>query len=439
MKKTLKLYGPHQAQLAFHQSKARFRVASWGRQAGKSSACVNDLLWRAWTNPGHNFWFVSPTISQAKVQYRRLVSMLWPCRQVMVKKNQTELRVKLENMSQITFKSGEVLQNLRGDTLNGVVVDEVRDQPKGLWRTVLRPMLTTTKGWAAFVSTPNGFDDFYDFAERAKGDTRGKWFYMSAPSTCNPLFTQEEYDEAKKDMTEAEFAQEILAEFRDLTQGQAYSNFSEANISDTNPFTLAGARAATYLPLVLGCDFNVRHMSWVVMQNRARDWYALDEIALRGKRSHSGDAVAEFIARFPSYGVKANPAVLIVGDASGNAQKSSAAGQTDYTIITEALTAAGITWENRTPDANPPVKDRVNQVNAKLRSADGQAHLWFHPSCKESIADLRRVSWKPGATAVLDKSDEERTHASDAFGYPICALDPMRPNGAVGGLIVLRR
>jgi hypothetical protein len=179
-------------------------------------------------------------------------------------------------------------------------------------------------------------------------------------------------------------------------------------------------------------------MSWLMLQNRAADWYALDEIVV-AQRSHTPEVVQEFIARFRALGIKANPGVIIVGDASGKSQKTSSAGETDYTIITEALTAAGITWSNRTPDSNPPVKDRVNQVCAKLRSADGQAHLWFNPKCKETIQDMRRVAWKVGATAVIDKSDPKRTHASDALGYPICELDPLRPHGRVGGLIVLRR
>ena len=439
MKKTLRLYGPHQAQLDFHNDRARFRVAAWGRQAGKSSACVNDLAFKAWERPNTNYWFVSPTYDQAKVQYRRLVGMLWGCKEILLKKNQSELRVKLSNMSQITFKSGEVFENLRGDTLHGMVVDEVRDQPSGLWSTVLRPMLTTTRGWASFVSTPNGFDDFYEFAERAKTDTSGDWSFMSAPSTCNPLFTQQEFEDAKRDMSEGEFAQEIMAEFRDLTRGQAYSTFSEANVSATNPLAPAGQRAAPYLPIILGCDFNVSAMSWVLLQNRVREWYCLDEIALTAGHSNTAEAAIEFIERFKCLGIKANPGVIIVGDASGKAQHTSSAGETDYTMLTQALTLAGITWENRTPDSNPRVKDRVNQVNAKLRSANGSSFLHLHPDCKETIQDLRRVCWKLGATAILDKSDPKRTHSTDALGYPICQLDPLKQDGQGMGLRILRR
>ena len=178
MKKTLKLYSPHSAQYAFHTSKARYRVASLGRQSGKSTMCLNELVKLAWENPRTVYWFISPTYDQAKVQFRRLEQLLKPCPEVLSKPtNQSELRAHFINDSQIRFVSGESSHNLRGETLNGVVIDEVRDQSPDLWAQIIRPMLTTTKGWAAFVSTPAGFDSFYDLFERAKTDPDWETFH----------------------------------------------------------------------------------------------------------------------------------------------------------------------------------------------------------------------------------------------------------------------
>ena len=73
---TLELYEPHSKQLEFHNSKARYRVASLGRQAGKSTMCLNELVKRAWEEPNTKYWYLSPTYPQARIQYRRLVGML---------------------------------------------------------------------------------------------------------------------------------------------------------------------------------------------------------------------------------------------------------------------------------------------------------------------------------------------------------------------------
>lgn len=435
MKATLKLYQPHDKQLEFHNNKQRYRVAAWGRQSGKSTACLNELVRKAWERPATRYWFVSPTYGQATIQYRRLVGMLWSCPEVMLKKNQSELRVKLVNNSEISFKSGDNFDNLRGETLHGVVVDEVRDQHPELWPMVLRPMLTTTRGWAAFVSTPSGFDQFFDLAERAKTDT--DWAFMSAPSTCNPLFTQQEYEAAKRELSEAEFAQEINAEFRDLHSGSVYVGFSEANLALTSPLVGSG-QFSNMLPIIVGLDFNLSPMAWVIGQERNGSFYFFDEIYI--KKSHTQEAAFELIQRLKAIDLKAPTQVILAGDATGKAGQRAAAGKSDYAILCEMLTDAGIRYENRTPEANPAIKDRINTVNAKLKSATGTHHLFVNPkTCPNLVRDFQRVTWKQGGAFILDQtSNPDLTHISDATGYVVCAMSKLwQPN--VGGIRVIRR
>ena len=422
-------------QRAVHESDARYRVASWGRQSGKSTWAVNELLHKAWTKPNSTLWFIAPTFDQAKVQYRRLIGALWDCREVMIKKNQSELRVKFINGSQISFKSGESLDNLRGETLHGAIIDEVRDQHPELWTMVVRPMLTTTKGFAAFISTPRGFDQFYDLAQTAISDKSGQWAYFQSPSTCNPLFTQDEFESAKRDMTEPQFAQEILAEFRDLTAGKAYINFSHSNISDSNKTAVASEAINPHLPIVVGMDFNVNPMCWVLGQHRNGAFYFFDEIYLSD--TNTQQAAKVLIDKVQGH----RPGVVIIGDASGNS-RSTKATESDYAIVCNALTNARITWTNQTPKANPPVKDRVNAVNAKLKNANGDPSLWIHSRCKMLRRDFERVVWKDTANgALLDQSGINRdlTHMTDALGYIVHTLSPQNIEGAVGPLRVIIR
>jgi hypothetical protein len=396
---------------------------------------------RAWENPAQTFWFISPTFEQAKAQYRRLASMLFTCYGVMLKKNQTELRIKLINQSAIVFKSGEVFQNLRGETLHGVVIDEMREQHPSLWSQVIRPMLTTTNGWAAFVSTPNGFDSFYDLAQKALTDTTGEWSFSRAPSSANPLISQDEIASLRGQMTEEEFKQEILAEFVNITQGSAYKNFGSWNQLEASPFAISPESNiwSPWLPIVLGPDFNLDPMAWAMGQHRNHQFYWFDEIFLR--RSHTPEAAKEFVARYlelRKLGHKSEPNVIIAGDATAKAGQRAAAAQSDYDILTAALREAKITFSQRTPDTNPTVKDRVNTVNAHLKAADGSVSCWLHPSCKQLRKDFERVAWKSGANAILDQTtDTERTHISDGAGYAICALSPLKSGTGAGSLHVL--
>jgi hypothetical protein len=435
---SLKLYSPHESQLDVHQCIARFRVVAFGRQSGKSTCGLNEILRHAWLKPGTTYWFVSPTFDQAKKQYRRLVGMLSPCWEVLLKKNQTELRVKLINQSVIEFKSGEVFDNLRGETLNGCVIDEYRDQPRGLWSRVIRPMLTTTKGWCLFVSTPNGFDAFYDLAMRAQQNKTGDWAFFEAPSTANPLFTQEEYESSKHEMSEAEFDQEINAKFRNIFSGRAYSSHGEWNKKLFSPFCGGNEEVCSkWLPVVIALDFNVNPMSWHLGQFRNEMSYWFDEIHI--KDTNTEECAKELVAKLKELKARgvlnASPMVRICGDSTGNSRNTKAT-RSDYDLICMALDAAEITWEDGTPDSNPPVKQRVNTMNTRLRNAAGSTTLFYHPGmCPMLDRDFERVAWKEGAESILDQQkDKTLTHASDGVGYAVCVYSPIELAGQVGEL-----
>jgi hypothetical protein len=440
--KTLELYGPFEYQEQFHSMGNRFRVCSWGRQIGKSTAALNDLLDHAWKQPEGTLWYIMPTYDQAKVQYRRLVGMLWNCRDIIAKKNQTELRVKLINNSQIVFKSGDRPDNLRTETLTEVVLDEVRNLPRDLWSMVIRPMLARYNGRATFISTPNGFDHFYDLADRAMKDSRQEWGYMHFPCTKSPIWTPTEIESARREMSEDEFAQEIMAEFRDVHTGKVYVSYGSWNLKNNCPWS-DNALWVPHLPVIASLDFNVSPMSWTLGQNRADEFYWFDEIRMKSTNTFEASELLAFkIKEMKTKGFKADPNVTLIGDSSGEARNTKSAGKTDYDIIGDTLSRHGISWNNLTPSSNPPVKDRINNVNSKLKSSDGTIKMWLHPiACNYLKRDLERVSWRGGASgAMLDKtSDPDLTHSSDGVGYAISVLAPLQISGSVGKLRMIRR
>ena len=421
-------------QLLAHQSTARFRVIAFGRQAGKSTWGVNELVRHAWERPRTEYWFLSPIYSQAEVQFERMLDAFEESG-IFRNVNKGKLTVTLINKSKITFKSGETLHRLRGNTLHGVIVDEVRDQHPDLWKQVLRPMLATTKGWAAFISTPKGYDQFFDLYERARLDSTGRWVHFKAPSTCNPLFSKEELEDAKKDCTQAEYEQEYLAEFRDLQSGRAYVSYSHANESFTSPFVEAPHLVSPHIPIVVALDFNLSPMSWTLGQisPQLKKAYFFDEIHL--ERSHTQEAALELVERVRSH----KAGVILIGDATGKAGQRAAAGQSDYDILTQILDLNQIKWVNQTPDSNPLVVDRVNTTNTRLKSASGDVAMTIHPvKCKYLKNDYERVVWKSRGT--LDEgTKKELTHQSDGVGYALCVMLPVQRTTEVGKMRVINR
>lgn len=426
------LYAPTKAQYKIHSSPHKFNVICFGRQSGKSTYGVNKLLFNAWEKDRGVFWYVAPSFRLAKQMYERTKYAIEETPGVMKRKSDSELLIELESESKIVFLSGEQEGNLLGETVDGVVIDECREQKKSLWTHKIMPMLGTTGGWADFLSTPNGFDWFYDLYQKHLTDK--SWGAFHAPSTSNPFWTDEMIAEAKASMSDDLFAQEIMAEFRDIGSGTCYINFSHDNYTTMNPFANNGEEYNKYLPILVACDFNLSPVSWVLGQHNQRQIYWNDEISLH--RSHTAEAAEVLASKVAGH----EAGIVIIGDASGNAGQRAAAGQSDYDILKQVLKRHNIKYTDKTPDSNPGIKDRVNNVNAALKSADGSVHMWFNPRCKVAIKDMQRRSWKTGAASLaFDNSDPDVGHMSDAVGYAVSVLAPVKSVGDIGKMRIIMR
>lgn len=423
-----------------HESKKRFRLGVWGRQSGKSTYGNNALLDRAWRYEQSIHWFLASTHANARIQYMRAYRAINNSN-ANINDSLTELRLDLQSLSNIFYKSGKVLEDLRSETLKSTVVDEVRQQHKDLWPMVLRPMLATTRGEGDFISTPNGYDQFFDLYNFAK-ENPDEWDVFHFPSTINPLFTAEEYESARRTMSDKQFRQEILAEFLDMTAGKAYWAFGEDNVSSVPPWNHnPETKINTHLPVVLALDFNLNPMAWTLGQTNGMKWHWFKELYIENSNTQEASSVlCELLDGYRSKGMLSrDPQLTVVGDAAGKAGQRAAAGQSDYDILLGMLRAKGFSFENRTPDANPLVRDRINAVNAKCRSADGTVSLTVDPiGCPKLMRDMQRVVWKEGTNNLDKTKDSTLTHCSDGIGYPIHALTPIQEIKEVGELVVIQ-
>jgi phage terminase large subunit len=66
-------------------------------------------------------------------------------------------------------------------------------------------------------------------------------------------------------------------------------------------------------------------------------------------------------------------------------------------------------------DAHPLVRDRINYVNGRIKSADGTRHYFVDPTCKETVKCLEQLIYKEGT----NDPDKELgfDHVPDAIGY----------------------
>lgn len=387
------------------------------------------------------YWHILQTHTAAEVAFNRYLALfptlgrqhLWA-----KKPNESEKTVYLTGGRTVHFKSGHKLQDLRAETLDGAIIDECRQQQPELWTQVVRPMLGRYKGWCDFYSTPNGFDWVYDLYQAANDNP--EWARFHAPSTEAWWWTPDEIISAQREMSEPVFAQEILAEFRSLTTGRVYYGFGDHNKREDCPFA-PGKLWSPYHSIVLGLDFNVSPMSWCMGQHSYGQFWWFDQVRFNDSNTDEcSKALVEKIQVMKQQGFRAPLDVIICGDASGNA-RTTKSNQSDYEILKAALKLANISFRNITPEANPSIRDRVNAVNAQCKSANGEVKLFVHPTYAKWVAhDLERVLWKEGSELALDPGKKrELTHMSDALGYPVYALAPIKAVREIGKTKLLQR
>lgn len=192
------------------------------RRAGKTVACVMDLVIRAIKHEGKEprFAYIAPTYGQAKdVAWAYLKEYTQSIPDMKV--SESELSVTFpHNGARIRLYGAENYDRLRGLYLDGAIIDEAGDQDPRAFPEVIRPALSDRQGWATFIGTPKGRNGFYDIYENAK--TSEGWFWGKLAASQTGLIRPEELDDAKRMMTAEQYQQEYECSFEAAVVGAYY-------------------------------------------------------------------------------------------------------------------------------------------------------------------------------------------------------------------------
>ncbi len=212
----------HDSQKTVALDPHRFRILCCGRRWGKTTLAIDQIKGQA-SISGSRIVYIAPTIQQARdIAWVQLKN---DCKDAAEKIWESpNMQIQLVNGSLIQLKGWEAIENLRGQAFDLIVLDEVAMYRNFwiMWQEVIRPTLTDRKGESLFISTPRGFNHFYDLFNLQDKDGDYKSFHFS--SYDNPFLPHEEIDKAKQELTEDRFAQEYIADFR-KTQGLVYKEF----------------------------------------------------------------------------------------------------------------------------------------------------------------------------------------------------------------------
>ncbi len=216
-------YIPRKQFQAFHHRKKRWACIVAHRRAGKTIACINELIGRAirTKKDATRLAYIAPFYKQVKrVAWEYLKRYGAP---VIIKTNESELYVELANGARIYLFGADNADALRGLYLDGVILDEYADMRHSVWGQVIRPMLADRKGWAVFIGTPKGHNAFYDIYKLSKSDP--EWFTMMLRASDSGLLSSEEVADMRKTMTEDQAEQELECSFEAAILGAIYGKW----------------------------------------------------------------------------------------------------------------------------------------------------------------------------------------------------------------------
>lgn len=403
------LYTPHQKQLEVHNDTHRFKVLNWGRRTGKSTLAANLTLMAA-TQVIGRYWIVAPTYKQAKnIYWLDIIHNQIP-RELVKKKNEQELIITLINGSVIELKGADNEDSLRGAGIKGLILDEYAFMKPNVWELILRPMLADSKGWAVFISTPNGFNHFYKLADNAQSTLPEykDWWYSHATTFDNPHIDDEEVAQIQAEVSEDQFAQEYQAEFRKMA-GLVYKDFDKS-IHVIAPKDLPDMDSYTHAFTV---DFGFTNPTAILFVGMDYDqnWYVYDEVYKPGMTT---DQTAEVIktkmgGRMFTYKI---------GD-SAQAQE----------IANLAMKGINIEPISKAKDS---ISSGIRLINdmLKVQEGTGKPKLFVSENCKNLIYEFETYHYPEDKMDKNSPEDpvKENDHALDALRYLRLKLYYGNPN-----------
>lgn len=206
--------------LDYHDSPARWKVLVCHRRWGKTTFAINHLIRDAMRTPNARFAYIAPYYKQAKaVAWDMLKQFSRPIPGIKI--NESELRIDYPGGSRIQLFGADNTDALRGLALWGVVFDEYSQQPASIFTEVIRPALSDHKGYAIWIGTPQGRNDFFRLYDENKNDP--EWMCLLIRASESGIIDEEELMSARKGMSIDEYNQEFECSFDAAIKGAYYS------------------------------------------------------------------------------------------------------------------------------------------------------------------------------------------------------------------------
>lgn len=413
-----------------YRKRYRFTICPSGRRSGKTEIVgKRRFVARAVVGvkaPNPRYFVAAPTRDQVKRMYwNDLKTLTLPFRNPGKTPSESNLIIYLKDDREIHLLGMDKPERVEGSHWDGGVLDEVANMKKKTWPEHVRPALSTPgrpKAWCDFVGVPEGRNFFYklyrkakaEFAEHGINSAWNVYHWKSAD-----ILSADEIEDARKDLDELTYQQEYEGSFINFT-GRTYYNFQET----THCAKLAYDPRAN---IGFCFDFNVDPGVCAVVQEQnyvcpkthvpiigEQVTGVIGEVYI--PRNSNTPAVCKKLIK--DWG-KHEGNVLIYGDATGGSRGSAKVQGSDWDLVKATLRPHFNKMYFKVKSSNPRERARVNAMNSRLKSVNGDIRLQVDPmKAPNVVLDLEGVQNLEGGSGEIDKKvNLELTHISDGLGY----------------------
>lgn len=228
----------------------RIGLCEAGTKCGKTVGCLAWLAEQAlrWGGPERSYWWTAPVFGQADIAFRRMKAKL---PRAYYKANQSKMTLTLVNGATIWFKSAERPDDLYGEDVYAVVMDEASRMREAAWHAI-RSTLTFTRGPVRMIGNVKGRKNFfYTLCRAAEAGAEGMAYHRLTA-----------WDAVEAGVLDRAEIEDAYRDFKRLGREGAFNQLYLAQPADDgdNPFGLTAIEAcvveglSTEYPKAAGVD-----------------------------------------------------------------------------------------------------------------------------------------------------------------------------------------